>query len=189
MGYKPQFKIYCSIVLSIAAIIVSIVAASRTLHEYLKVDILSLLVGIMAVLVTVLIGWQIFVLIDIKNYDSKFSKLEEQFNKSDFEIRGYSSLGYAHTNIAWLTKAKRGDWFIEYMRHSLLALSYFSKSGNVKTCWVIIDELIANIDNGDPEYYNIVKNNKQEWLLSLNDINCPDKISNFKDLIKLIYSF
>lgn len=189
MRYKPQFKIYCSVVLSIVAIIVSIVTASRTLHEYLRVDMLSLLVGIMAVLVTVLIGWQIFVLIDIRSYDSKFSNLEDQFHKSDFEIRGYSSLGYAHTNIAWLTETTRETWFIEYMRHSLIALSCFSKSGNFKTCWAIINELIANIKNGEPRYYNTVKDNKQEWLLSLNDIDCPDKISNFKDLIKLISAF
>ncbi len=189
MPYKSQFKICCSLVLSIVSIIISIVAASRTLHEYLRVDVISLLLGIISALATVLIGWQIFVLIDIRNYDSKFSKLEKQFHKSDFEIRGYSSLGYAHTNIAWLTEANREDWYIEYVRHSILALSCFSKSGNIKTCWAIVNELIANIENGNPEYYNSFKNNKQEWLLSLNDIEHPEKISNFKDLIELISAF
>lgn len=184
-----KFKSYISIILSIVSLIISIIAASRTLHEYLRFDILSLLVGIIAALMTILIGWQIFVLIDIRTYDSKFNNLKEQFRKCDYEIRGYSSLGYAHTNIAWLTKAQSSEWFIEYVRHSLLALSCFSKSGDFKTCWAIVDELLNNIENGDPKYYNSVKNNKQEWLMSINDIEHMEKISNSKDLIKLFSDF
>ena len=189
MSRKQTFILYSSVILSIVSLVSSILAASRTLHEYLRIDILSLLVGIIAVLATILIGWQLFVLIDIRAYESKLNKLEGQFRKSDYEIRGYSSLAYAHTNIAWLTSAKSSDWFVEYVRHSLLALSYFSKSGDFKTCWVIVDELVANIEGGDAIYYNSVKNNKHEWLMSLNDVEHLEKISNSKELIKLISAF
>ena len=147
------------------------------------------LVGLLAVIVAILIGWQLSVLIDLKGYNEKFdafsSKIQNEINRA----KGYSELGYALTNISWITKATKEEWFIEYMRSSLSALVHFSTSGDYKNCWVIINQLINNIDGGDPAFYNKVKSLKEEWLQTLVEVKDKSKIDNFHDLISLISKF
>lgn len=192
MEDKIKYTVYASMVLSIVAFILSLIAVSRTLHTYLRIDSLGLLVGILALLVTTLIGWQIFVLIDLKNYDSKFRNLSDEVTRNDLATRGYASLGYARTNIAWLTEAKKEEWLIEYIRHSLLALSFFSMLDDYKRCWAITGELIdtieLNIKDKNSNFYVALTKNKQEFLRALGEVEDVVHIDNFKDLLKIISS-
>lgn len=46
--------------------------------------------------------------------------------------------------------------------------------------------MLENINNADPVYYGCFKGGKEEWIESLNDIESSAKISNLKELVKII---
>ncbi len=177
-----------SLFISLVALVLAIISVLWNKSENEIVNYLGITMGILSLLVTVLIGWQIFVLMDLKNYHSAFKDLSKRVDYNDNLTRGYASLGYAHTNIGWLTEAKKEEWFVEYIRHSLLALSFFSKAEDYKTCWAIVNELTENINKADAIYYNGFKDNKKEWIDSIGDVNSSARIENFKDLVKIISS-
>lgn len=186
---KLKFKVYCSVICAAVAVVMSIIAVCRTFHEILDFNGLALIVGILALLVTVLIGWQLYLIIDLKSYNEKFNALSANLNNEILRVKGFSALVSARINIAWVTPATRENWFLDYMRYSFEAIIYFSKVKEYNTCWTIVDDLITNIKDGDPSFYNCVKTHKDEWLRSVIDVNNPSRINNFNDLVNLISKF
>lgn len=82
---KNQFKPYWNTCLSIAAIIFSIVAICVSLPSTpeLGIDYIGVIVGILSLLVTMLIGWQIYNVIAIdKKIDSKIEKTKKYLSNS-----------------------------------------------------------------------------------------------------------
>lgn len=189
MPHKLKYLTYLSAVLSIISIALSVVAVCQTYYKYFSYNGLSLIIGILAIIVTILIGWQLALIIDLKNYDEKFNKLSTNLQNEILRVKGFSAIVYAHNNISWITPAKRVEWFIDYIRYSLEAIIYFSKIEDYKTCWAIINDLNTSIEGGDPEFYDGVKKHKDEWLLTLGDVSNKSQIENYSELIKLIAAF
>lgn len=91
----------CSLVLSVIALLLSVVSilivimytyAKFPITEPHKFDYLGIIVGIFSVLITVLIGWNIYALIDLKQ--SK-EYIDDKINDYDHRISGglYQSMG------------------------------------------------------------------------------------------------
>lgn len=189
MPCNSKFLLYTSILLSIAAIILSVIAVCRTFYKDLDISGLSLIVGVLAIMVTILIGWQLTLVIDLKNYKSEFKALSTNLQNEILRVKGFSAITNAQTNMAWITPAKKSEWFLSYMRFSLEAVIHFSCVEEYNTCWTIVNDLIASIDGGDAEFYNSVKECKDEWLRTIGDINNKSQIGNLTKLIELIAKF
>lgn len=100
MNKKAQRK-SCSLVLSVIALLLSVVSilivimytyAKFPITEPHKFDYLGIIVGIFSVLITVLIGWNIYALIDLKQ--SK-EYINDKLDDYDHEISGglYQAMG------------------------------------------------------------------------------------------------
>lgn len=189
MEHRAKYALYISVALAIISLLLSAIAICRTSNRFLDFDGLTIIIGALAIIVAVLIGWQLTVLIDLKNYNEKFTTLTENVQTEINRAKGYSALGYAHNNIAWLTPSAKSEWFIEYVRNSLAALTYFSRAKDYNTCWAIVDELVSNIEGGGPELYSAVKSRKEEWLYAIGEIESPSKIENYKELMRIIKLF
>lgn len=76
-------KIKWYMVLSIVATILSIVACLLVIAriEPITIDWLGVLAGVLSLLVTALIGWNIYTFIDIKGAEKKLEKFREEFEK------------------------------------------------------------------------------------------------------------
>lgn len=96
MSDKSKFKTYYaelsngiawSIIASFAAIIMSIIALAKCApSSTLNADYIGVIIGILAVLVTVLVGWQVFTLIEIKSVLRRVRATENRLSKTEQRI-------------------------------------------------------------------------------------------------------
>lgn len=187
MEQKQKIILLLSGIASAIALVLSII--SLVISNKADVNSVAILIGVLAIIITVLIGWQVFVLIDLKMNQNDYRSLSKEVQSKIYNIKGYASLGYANMNIAWLTPETHEKWFFEYVTHSILALSYFSKIEDYTTCWSIVNDLIHNIRTGDGMFYKGFCDKNNEWIMMLNDVENTSYISNFKDLVVTINKF
>lgn len=181
-------KYKCISAISLTLSVISIILAAASVATK-GLETPSLLVGILAIMTTVLIAWQIYVLMDMKDYVSRFDVLSDSMEKEKNRQRGISNYSYASSNIAWITKTRPENWFIEYVKYALIAVTDFSRAQEFNMCWTIIDELIDNIKGGDKQFYNSMKEKRSENLNILQDVEGKENIKNFNALLKLISDF
>ena len=100
---KNRIKSYWSNCLSIAAIICSVVAICVSLPSApeLGIDYIGVIVGILSLLVTMLIGWQIWNVIAIdKKVKDEVKQVSKSFAKDIKKIKDdYGICGYHTTNL------------------------------------------------------------------------------------------
>lgn len=178
-----------AIVLSVLASALSISAIC--LYAYKSIDntaLCSTILSVLTILVTVIIGWQIYVLLDLRKYQEDFKDLEKEFQRTKDHMMGFSALAYARTNLGWITSTPEEEWFKDYIYFSIDALTYLSQAGDFETCWAIASDLITAINGGNPKFYSTLKALKSDIIMSLMGIKEPHKIDNLKELIDFIKS-
>ena len=180
--YKGIFILSCG--LSIVALIISVIALCRTCPRTvsLSFDYLGVIIGILSVLVTVVIGWNIYSILDIKNLrsenDGKIKKLEEKFYNNAYTGLAQTHLSFANSYVIDLSekdssksKNQRVGLFI---LHYLYTISYYCETKQYK--------------NGD------IKDNIKTWIGTIIKITNREKecnadfklsVSYYNQLVKL----
>lgn len=90
MKKEDRHRNWIAIGLSGIAIIISVIAICFAAYRTpeLQFDYIGVLVGIIASLVTVLIGWNIYTLIDIKETSQRLNEFREEFEKKIKSVKG-----------------------------------------------------------------------------------------------------
>lgn len=93
MSTEYRFKVFYtelssgiawSLLCSFAAIVISIIALAKCApSSQLHADYIGVIVGMLALLVTVLVGWQVYALIEIKAVLSRMRKAENELSKAE----------------------------------------------------------------------------------------------------------
>lgn len=175
-----------SIYLSLAAILLSIIsiciAAWRS--PGLSFDYQGVLVSVLSILVTILIGWNIYTLIDIK---STKDKIEEISSGASFMVQKNLAIAENTTwEIYYYLLLKKDPLGLEYrfLYHGLAGLLYTSKIGNITTCNSIVKCMLECIDA--PENIIITKPGKIRLLGFIREIEHADKIERYLELVNRI---
>lgn len=107
--------------------------------EPMKLDLMSSLVGILSLLVTVLIGWQIFNFIYIKDEVKKLirTQVEDSFNDLEPILKGMITLG--------VSKAFFAGEMVQAMDDNFIALESILKSRNSKLIEIALDVIMNNL--------------------------------------------
>ena len=138
--YKSIFMLSCGV--SIVALIIAIVALCRTCPRTvsLSFDYLGVIIGVLSVLVTAVIGWNIYSILDIKGLrsenDSKIKDLEEKFYNNAYTGLAQTHLSFAKSYFVDLSekdssksKNQRVGLFI---LHYLYTISYYCETKQYK---------------------------------------------------------
>lgn len=187
---NSRFKIVIAIWLAaLSAISVATLCRSFYRDIGLSFDYIGIMVGILSALCTVLIGWQIYSLID-------FNKREEN-NKRQISTLQNILKGYVHNN-------ERGDYLLydnlseiceniisqdietlkfERLHYKISAINYASRIGEIDVC----EAAIATLNNF-VEKYDIKLNDEQRDRLLKFVCLIPNqqRIKNFTKLINAI---
>lgn len=142
--YKGIFMLSCG--LSIVALIIAVVALCRTCPRTvsLSFDYLGVIIGVLSVLVTVVIGWNIYSILDIKSlqleFDSKIKNVQNDIDNKFYKDL-YTGLKQTHLSFAnsYAVDLSRAD-AIEidntrvflFLCHQLSALLYHCKIDQAK---------------------------------------------------------
>lgn len=127
MNTKQKWLLGICVFLSICATIVSVVALCRICDRELGFDYLGVIVGVLGATITVLIGWQIFTLVDARSIKSDLEQTQ-----TDLKNEIYRNCADIYGDIAFV-HGKMDDVFNDTI-HTINKISLLSKAGDFDKC-------------------------------------------------------
>jgi len=180
---------HIAIWISSASLLVSItalcIAAYRTPN--LTFDYQGVLVGILAALVTILIGWNIYTLIDIRAIREKMKQ-----DQTIAYIQSENNLSQTYLAISdyfYSTLAKENqpenERIYKYILYRVSTILHASKIKDIKTCEAVVKALLQTIH---PENIQTTAKNKQCLFDLLANVENAREISQFAELLQRLAS-
>lgn len=172
--------------LSVIAIVISIIAICVTCPNKTELgfDYQGVLVSVLSLLVTVLIGWNIYTFIDIKSTRDKIDDIS-----SGATSMVQKNMAVTESSI-WMIYhyllLEKDPLGLEYrfIYHGVACLFHTSQFSDIATCNVVVKGLLECIVN--PESITITKNGKHEILKLLSGVKHTDKIEGYLELLNRI---
>lgn len=130
-------------VISVTALIISICRIEPVTAEWL-----GILIGILGLLTSVLLGWQVFSIINLRGMEGKLKSLEETSRKGDSEAIGKAYDGIATLYITSLPDESKtqeeivSNHLYGYLLFTALAMAMQSEAGNYDYCEATIGHLL-----------------------------------------------
>lgn len=186
-------------ILSILAIILSILAICFSLpRTELSFDYLGFITGILGVLVTVLIGWNIYAVIDFRQEKQRLVQYFDE-QKSNIHLLGsdlrstfmnqLSNNSLLEKNVADIYSQMMGlnkslPLSFYYLFHSIGAIRTASQAENYAACNLWLKEIRQVLVY--PEQVSIPVTSKKQLLHDLMQINSTEQIVGLNEVIELI---
>lgn len=173
-----------ALLLSGVAVLTSI-TCSFVKIEPLTFDYVGALVGILSLLVTVLIGWNIYSLIDIRSLRKEIAVertrvyLESENNLTE-TFMALSEYYYSSIHGERQPKEERVYKYIYFIISSIM---HASRIRDFETCRVIVRTTIETIR---PVSIGMSEKNKKNLFDLLSDVNEPRNIQRFSELLALV---
>lgn len=153
--------------------------------ENLGLDYMGIIVGILSLLVTVLLSWSIFQVIDLKSYKDKIDK-EMNYIRNNADYNQALIYGMLSQNAS-MYFAPNEDKVMKYqmLLKGLTALKILS---NLPNCGKEIDSISKTMIKGLNNSTSIKFTDKEKTnlILMCGEIVHKDRISNYDDIIELL---
>lgn len=177
-------------IIAVIAIIVSITSLVITLcrMDPITIDWMGILVGVLGLLTSVLLGWQVFSIINLRGMEGKLKDLEEISRKGDSEAIGKAYDGIATLYITSLpdeNKTKEeiiSNHIYGYLLFTALAMLTKSEAGNYGYCEATIGHLLKmNVDQ-----LSINEGQRDNLFEIALKIPYKEQLKNYPDYLKWI---
>ncbi len=178
--------------LTIGSATVSVVALVVALCriEPVRIEWLGLLVGVLGLLTSVLLGWQVFSIINLRGMENQLRKLEEISRKGDSE-----SIGKAYDGIATLymtsipDENKTPDEIISdhlygYVLFTALAIVTQCEAGNYEYC----ESAIGHVLKMNTDKLTITEKQRDNIFDIVTKVSSHSEIKNYSDYLRWIMS-
>ena len=175
-----------SLVISGLALFVSGVVAVLCLPSphHVDFDYQGLLVGILSLLVTVLIGWQIWLAFDLKGYDQRIDALHKKAVKGNEKLKGETYMVLANNFLASAYHIRKNNDVYYYIYYSLFSIANYSIGEDFKICMDRIEQLSKT----PLEKLSISQEDKERLVGIASLVANKEKITNYNSLLKWILS-
>ena len=194
---RTKTLVICSFIISIIAILFSIISLCPSIpralnDDNLQFDYLGLIIGVLSLLITVLIGWNIFQMIDFKEKTNQIDELKDEFAKRINEIEIDSQFhkaldrSYRSQNAGYhfAQNDKEMTKFIMIVE-GIKALRLFSELPNCKNQ---ISKLSSTLIRGLKNSSSTKLGTKEKTLIIMicGNLKNKERIPNFNTIIDLI---
>lgn len=165
-------------------LIISVTALCRSFYsdKALQVDYMGILVGILALLCTVLIGWQIISTINVRNIIEKFEEIERNRSFENVKIQRQIYENVATLTLQLASNAPKELLFAQIIMFELLSIAACSKLGEFDVCKERIDDLINNTPRG----MTVTSDEKEFYEFAMSEVQDVRKIDNWTQLFSFI---
>lgn len=172
---------YISIFISVLALSVSIGCLCHILPRELGIDYLGWIVGVLALLTTILLGWNIYSVIDIKSKQDVYLNILNGVDINQHRILSIQS--YDNWMIYHQLLLGKDPVGLEYrfLQHAAACLYHTSYIEDWETCSAIvkgINECLAN-----PKGVKLNPNNKEDILSLLYKVKGKEKIKGYNEVL------
>ena len=147
-------------------------------------DYLGLTVGILSLLVTVLIGWNIYTLVDLKSLQNKLQGIVDgtsrHINANMMITEG------THLMIYHYLMTGRDPLGIEFrfINHGVACIMNASQYGDIPTCNAVVKVMLECIVR--PEKISVTARGKNDILKLISLVRNADKIEGFLELVRRV---
>jgi len=165
--------------ISVTALVVSLLRNSTW-----NVDYPSLLVSVLSVLVTLLIGWNIYSLVDFNHRKKEIKDITDDTSMklNDYMIGVERSLWFLYFHL-YLGKSPQGLPF-EFIHHGLRLIYHFSLKGETEKCGIIIHALIKSLS--EQQSISISEVSKEQLLKEMLELHNQGHLSLYRELLEKI---
>ena len=175
-----------ALLLSSVAVLISLVAICVACPHKAELgfDYQGVIVGVLSLLVTILIGWQIYTFIDI---NKKSKELEEAKTAALISTERNNALTTnAISDFYYYILLKSDPLGVEYrfLDYRISSLYHFSNIGEIETCNTIVKVLLEMIVV--PEDIKVLESGKNRILMLLTKVKDTDKIIGYEELVSRI---
>ncbi len=170
-----------SLVISIAAL-----AFSAMRCEPITADWMAILVGVLAALATIIIGWQIYALIDIRNLRNEYSKSFEQAtlaNERHQVIMCQALSDYFYNSVMGEEPFSDLYYLLYYKAATLMHASHINNPGFCETLIRSVNEMLVS-----PKEFYLSSSEKGHILDLLLQVHKGSHMAGFSDLLAKISS-
>ena len=155
------------------SLIISIIAICMVLLriEPINWDAAGVMVGVLGILVTVLIGWQIFYLFDIKDNENRLRKYRDDIerNTNNNFLQLYSTMH---------GRSRKSGTPVEYISDALFLIHYLIEVNNISHANSVMDVLIQEI----PEKLSVTSFEKSQMAFAFYRIKGVKFVKHYKEL-------
>jgi len=183
---KKNFLCVLSLVVSVIALVVSLLRNSTW-----DVDYPSLLVSVLSVLVTLLIGWNIYTVFDLnsrkKDMDAKIKLVGEQLLL--MRQQADTNRGLLEQSISNLYYLQLGvphpiPMVYFYLSHVIMAITAFSHVQEFQTCEALIKGVKEVVVR--PEQTSLKEQQKRELFVLLSCVQDTQRLPSYPDLLNIV---
>ena len=144
--------------------------------------IFSITIGVLSMLVLVLIGWQVYTLLDIRKIHKEVNSKRLQVNLESERNMCVSALALSDFYYSLLVDEGAESKEFKYVNYRIAALLHSSRLYDYDTCSAIVRALLESIT----DKLRLSKYNKSLLLHLLQKVEQTNKIENFQSLLRLI---
>jgi len=143
--------------------------------------ILSIVVGILSVLAVVLIGWQIYTLIDFRKAVKTVKLLSDKVNYEISNVNLSTNMALTDFYYRFNTEDKQNIEF-KYIQHGIMTIMHASSIKNIKVCNAMVDAMITVISK--PKEIILTKYNKELIFSIISNIKNGNEIERYGELLQ-----
>ncbi len=175
-------------ILSVISIILSMIAICRAYpHTYdLGMDYQGVIVGILSLLVTVLVGWNIYTIIDFNKSRDKLKELESTISNSSNESLATSAFDVFMIYHYLLLKRDSSGLEYRFISTGLYCIKHLSIIGDIEMCNKVANIITDNISS--TKGITIHKELKEELLSTIVEVQKQKSIEGFQKVVELVAS-
>ena len=181
----PKISI-TALFISIASVLIAITSTCLCLPSQKPTDFdyIGLLVGILSLLVALLLGWQIWLSVDLKDYDSKMNRLRNQSIIENEMIKGEIYMVIANNFLANIYQIRENNDFFYFIQYSIFSIVHYSIANDFEYCEDKVNDLLtAPLDKLSLKNYD-----KERLIHAASLISNKKKITNYNSLLSWILS-
>jgi hypothetical protein len=168
-----------AIVIAVVALCVAICRSEPITYDYMGV-----LVGVLAVLVTALITWQIYTLVDINKKAKELSRLTMETALGTERSLALSEDAAAGIYSYLLLKEDPLGLEYQILWHRISSLLHTSNFDDIETCNAMVKASLEMIVN--PSKISMIQSCKDRLLFLLTKVGHTDKIVGYSELVEKI---
>lgn len=178
-------------IIIIASLVMSTVATCHSFPRIYGIDYIGVIVGILSLLVTILIGWNIYTVIDFNKKKEELSKNEAVLSDLILRVNNNTTADsaalefyFAYLYAYLLTNNEPLGLGFWYINHTLNAILKYSEIAKYKECNALVEMLLSTIT--EPPKIKVNKERKEDLLKLVLGIHGIGNIDKYGDVLSLV---
>lgn len=182
---KVQLLLWGCVVSLLVSVISLCVAAYRSPN--LDFDYMGILVGILSLLVTILLAWNIYSVIDLRSIKKEFEDMQVDYYMKVQNTNAMTCHALGDFYYSVMMKNEPLGINYQFLYYRISEINHLSNIGNYIFCNALIDSLLTMYV--EPELTSMTKSSRDRLISLLSECKGKENLPQIHNLISIISRF